>query len=199
MGDKFRDDDPRTIWQNQAAEKSTMTLATIHQKARELRAKTRRQLLGAFTMPLVIALLYAFAIRQFRSLQEILHSLFAFAIVWSLCGVYLLNRGKWSDVMPVDAGFSAGLKFYQSEIERRRDYLRGALVWIFGPVILAIGTFILTLAMLAGGKIFLNAIPFEILSVGWAVAFLVIRAREQRDLRREIDVLQDIERENRRS
>jgi len=60
-------------------------------------------------------------------------------------------------------------------------------VWVFGPVIPAIGTFILTMAMVAGRKNLSNAIPFEILSVGWAVAFLVIRAREQRDLQREIN------------
>lgn len=199
MPDNFHDRDPKTIWQNQSTETSTMTLVKVRQKARELHAKTRRQLLGTLTVPLVIALLYAFAINQFPSLREVLHPLFAFALVWSLAGLYFMSRGKWSEAMPGDAGFSAGLEFCRREIERRRDFFRGALLWFFGPVILAIGTFILALALAAGRKIFPNAMPFMLLIVAWMVGYFVLRAREQRELQRAIDELQNIERENRQS
>ncbi|MGI8744197.1 MAG: hypothetical protein ACR2NN_16810 [Bryobacteraceae bacterium] len=196
MRDDFHGDDLRTIWQNQPTEASTMTLEKIRQKARELHAKTRRELLGTLTVPLVVALFYAFGIKQFPPLQQVLQPLFAFALAWSLAGLYFLNRGKWSGAMPGDSGFSAGLELCRREIERRRDYFRHVLLWSFGPVLLVIGTFILALAIVAGRGIFPNAMPFIMLVVVWIAAYFVIRVRKQRELQREIDELNDIEREN---
>jgi hypothetical protein len=199
MPDDRPENDLRKIWQNQPTEASPMTLEKIQQKARELHAKTRRQLLGTLTTPLMVVIFYAYGIKQFPLLGQVLQPLFAFALAWSLAGLYFLNQGKWSNAMPGDAGFSAGLEFCRREIERRRDYYRRVLLWSFGPVLLAIGTFILALAIVAGRGIFPKATPFMILVVVWIAAyFFVIRVREQRDLQREIDELNDIERENSR-
>lgn len=175
-----------------------MTLEKIRQKARELHAKTRRQLFGTLAMPLVVGFFYAFGIKQFPQMQRVLQPLFAFALVWSLAGLYFLNRGKWSEAMPGDAGFSAGLEFCRREIERRRDYFRRVLLWSLGPMLLAIGTFLIALAMIAGRQIFPNAMPFMTLVVVWMAAYFVIRVRQQRELQREIDELNAIERENSR-
>lgn len=101
--------------------------------------------------------------------------------------------------MPGDAGPSTGLEFCRREIERQRDLLRRVLLWSFGPVLLTIGTFILALAMV-GAKdrgIFPNGLPFLALIVVWVVAYFIIRFREQGELHREIDELNDIEKENR--
>ena len=69
----------------------------------------------------------------------------------------------------------------------------------FGPLLLAIGAFILTLVKIGAGDrgIFPNAMPFITLVVIWIAAYFVIRIREQRELRREIDDLREVERENR--
>jgi hypothetical protein len=67
--------------------------------------------------------------------------------------------------MPGDAGLSTGLEFCRGEIERRRYLLRRVLLWSMGPVLLAIGTFILALAMI-GTKdrgLFPNGLPFQAL------------------------------------
>ncbi len=197
MPDDSAENDTRKIWQNQPTERYEMTLEKIREKARELHAKTRKQFLGILAGPLVVAFFYAFGVKQFPSLGRVLQPLFAFALVWSVAGLYFLNRGKWSAGMPGDAGFSAGLEFCRREIERQRDYFRRIVLWQFGPVILAIGTFILALAMVAGRKVLLNAIPFMTLVVLWIAAYFVIRARQQRGLQREIDELNGIERENR--
>ena len=191
------ENDPKTIWQNQPTEPSAMTLDKIRQKVRELHAKTRRQLWGALSGPLVAAFFYVFGMKYFPSLQHVLQPLFALALVWSLAGLYFLSRGRWSAGAPEDAGFSAGLEFCRREIERQRDYLRRIVLWGFGPVLLAIGTFILALALVARRGIFPNAMPFMALVVIWIAAYFVIRMRQQRGLQREIDRLNDIERENR--
>jgi hypothetical protein len=192
--------DPKTIWQNQPAEPSAMTLEKMRRKMRELHAKTRRQLLGTLAGPLVAAFFYAFAIRAFPSLQQAFNQSFAFALVWSLVGFYILNRGMWSAVLPADAGLSTGLEFCRREIQRRHHLLRRSLLWGFGPILLAIGTFILALATIAGKDhgIFPNGLPFLALVVVWIIGYFIIRLREQRELSREIDELNNIQRENNR-
>ena len=196
MPDDSRENDPRTVWQNQPTEPSTMTLEKIRQKVRELHTKTRRQLLGNVAVPLIIAAFCGFGMKQFPAVRP----LFDLATAWSLAGLYFLNRGMWSAAMPGDAALSSGLEFYRREIERRRRLLRRTLQWGFGPVLLAIGTFILAIVKMGvrDRRVFPNAMPFITLVVVWIAAYFVIRMREQRKLRREIDELNDIERENRR-
>ncbi|MBI1897590.1 MAG: hypothetical protein HYS04_13855 [Acidobacteria bacterium] len=186
--------DLKAVWQNQPTGTPTMTLKLIRSKARELQAKTRRQLLGTLAGPLAAAFFYAFGIREFPRLQHVLHPLFAFALVWSLVGLYFLSRGMSSTVMPGDAGLSTGLEFCSREIERRHYLLRRVLLWSFGPVLLAIGTFILALAMIGSreGGLFPNGLPFLALVVVWIFGYFVMRLREQRELKREIDELNDL-------
>ena len=200
MGDELPRDELKAIWQSQPTGTSTMTMKLIRSKARDLQAKTRRQLLGTVAAPLAAAFLYAFGIREFPALEHVLHPLYAFTLVWSLVGLYFLNRGMWSTVMPGDAGLSTGLEFCRGEIERRRYLLRRVLLWSLGPVLLAIGTFILALAMI-GTKdrgLFPNGLPFLALVVVWILGYFVMRAREQRELKRELDELNDLEKDNSR-
>ena len=201
MPDDFPGDDLKTIWQHQPIEASIMTLEEIRKKARELHARTRRQLLGTLVGPLAAVLCYAFGRQQFPSLQLVLQPLFAFALAWSLVGLYFLHRGMWSPAMPADAGFSTGLEFCRREIGQRRDHLRRVLLWSFGPVLLAIGTIIMALAMIGSRDrgIFPNGLPFLTLVAAWIVGWFVLRLREQRQLQREIDELNDISGKNSRS
>jgi hypothetical protein len=198
MGDELPRDESKAIWQSQPTGTSTMTMKLVRSKARDLRAKTRRQLMGTLAAPLAAAFVYAFGIREFPALEHVLHPLCAFALVWSLVGLYFLNRGMWSTVMPGDSGLSTGLEFCRGEIERRRHLLRCVLLWSLGPVLLAIGTFILALAMI-GTKdrgLFPNGLPFLALVVVWILGYFVMRAREQRDLKRELDELNYLEKDN---
>jgi hypothetical protein len=198
MRDDSSENDARKIWQHQPTEASGMSLVLIRQRARDLHASTRRQLLGTLTAPLVTAFFYVFCIKQFPPLRPALHSLFAFALAWSVAGLFFLNRGNWSAAMPEDAGVSAGLEFCRRELERRRDYFHRVVLWGFVPVLLAIGTFIVALVIVAGRTTFPNAIPFIVLMIVWIAAYFVIKVRQERAVRREIDELNDIERENRR-
>ncbi len=200
MNDERRGDELRAIWQSQPTGTSAITMALLRSKAQTLQAQTRRQMLGTAGVPLAAACLYAFAIGQFPALRHVLHLLFAFTIVWSLAGLYFLNRGMWSTVMPGDAGLSTGLEFCRGEIERRRNLLRRVLLWSLGPVLLAIGTFILALAMMptTDRGLFPHGLPFVAVVAVWILGCVVIRAREHRALARELDELSDVEKENRR-
>src|SRR3954468_9750123 len=143
MPDELPSDDLKAIWQDQPTGVSTMSLKLIRSKAREAQAKTRRQLLGTAAGPLAAAFFYTFAMREFPTLRHVLNPPFVFALVWSLAGLYFLNRGMWSAAMPADAGLSTGLEFCRGELERRRSLLGRLLLWSLGPILLALGTFIL--------------------------------------------------------
>ena len=142
---------------------------------------------------------YAFSMKGSPTLRQVLQPLFLFAVAWGLAGLYFLNRGMWSAVMPGDVGLKTGLQVCRLEIERQRDLVRRVLVWSFGPLMLAIATFVLALALVPTRErgIFPNGLPFLIVLVVWIVSFFVLRSREQRKLQREIDELKDIEMENR--
>ena len=189
----------RTVWLNQPTEKPTMISKLIEQRSRELRAKTLRKLIGTVAFPLAAGLFYAYSMKEFPALRQVLQPPFAFAVAWGLAGLYFLNRGMWSAVMAGDIGLNRGLEVCRQEIERQRDLVRLSLVWSFGPLMLAVATFVLGLAMVSTRErgIFPNGLPFLVLMVVWIVSWFVIRFREQRGLQREIDELKDIEMENR--
>src|SRR6185437_3887241 len=198
MRSDLHDDDPKTVWQKQPTEISRMSLILIRQKARKLHAMTRRQRLGSLTAPVVVVFFYVFSIEQFSHLQEMLHALFAFALAWSIAGLYFLNQRAWQGEMPAGAGFSTGLEFCRREIERLLDYFRRVLLWSFAPLLLAGVTLVIALAIAAGRAILPKAIPFMTLAIVWIAAYLWIRARQQRELQRELDELHEIESDNRR-
>ena len=188
----------KTIWLNQPTEKPTMISKLIAQKSRELRTRTRRGLMGTVTAPLAAGIFYAFSMKAFPALRQVLQPLFLFAVSWGLAGVYFMNRGMWSAAMPGDLGLKTGLQACRLEIERQRDLARRVLVWSFAPLMLTVATFVLALALIPprGRGIFPNGLPFLIVLVVWIVSFFVLRSREQRKLKREIDELKDIEMEN---
>jgi hypothetical protein len=193
--------DPRTIWQNQPTEPSAMTLEKIRQKVRELHAKTRRELIKSIAGPLIVVAICGFAI---RFPDPLLRAILAFAIAWSLTGQYFLNRGMWSAPLPGDAALSTGLESYRREVERRHFLFSRIMLWQFGPVFFAIAILIVLLASLETGsrgmllkEALLKMSPFLSLTVIWIAAVFVIRMRQRRELQREIDELNEIERVNR--
>jgi len=189
----------RTIWLNQPTEKPAMISKLIEQKSRELRTRTRRGLMGTVTAPLAAGIFYAYSMKSFPALRQVLQPPFLFALAWGLAGVYFLNRGMWSAAMHGDLGLKTGLQACRLEIERQRDLARRVLVWSFAPLMLTVATFVLALALIPprGRGIFPNGLPFLIVLVVWIVLFFVLRSREQRKLQREIDELKEIEMENR--
>ncbi len=70
MQSNFPNDDPRAVWQSQPTEASNMSLLLIRQKARQLRAQTRRNTLGTLVAPFIVAFFYAFCIKQFLQYEK---------------------------------------------------------------------------------------------------------------------------------
>jgi len=200
MADDFPENDPRKIWQDQPKEPSTVTSKMIRMKVQDLHTKTRANLWASWAGPLAVGGLSAYGIKLVHGVFPVLEAAFVFAVVWSLAGIYFLNRRMRSAAMPGDAALSTGLEFYRREVERLRVLYGRVLLWSFGPIVLAIATFILFLVLVSRGKIreLLKGMPFFILIIIWMFGYFFMRTRERRQLQREIDDLNDIEQESRR-
>ncbi len=179
-----------------------MTSEQIRQKIKQMHAKTRQALLGGAAVALVVIGIAAYGILRSDSLA--IRTVCAFLIAWSLVGQYFLNRDMWSGMQPAETVPDTGLGSYRSEVERRRHFADHNLLWSFGPVVAAIGTFIVLVLKLGNRnqaapvkETILNSIPFLVLVVVWIVAYFVIRMRDRRELQQEIDQLHEIERTNR--
>ena len=180
------------LWQNQPQEGIAMTLKMIRQRAQDLHARNRRESLGNLaTIPITVAISWVGFVHThgvgFRSA-------FALAAVWAALGQYLLYRGTWATISPERSAPMSGLDFYRKEIERRRNLFGRFLQWSFGPIILSVGTLIVLLTGMARsmGR-YEAALPFAVAVVIWIVAMFVIRSHHQRELKREIDQLKEIE------
>jgi hypothetical protein len=196
MQNDYPGNDPRAVWQNQPTEHSTMTSLLIRKKTRELHAKTRQELLKSIAGPLIVIALGGFGL---RFSDPVLRAVFAFAMAWSLAGLYFFNRGLWSELTPEDAASNVSLKSYRLEVERRRFLFSRALQWSLGPVLLAIAAWILLSVRMGilDRTTLPKAAPFLTLMAVWLAAVVVLRMRQQRELQREIDDLDEIERANR--
>lgn len=189
MSDNLPENGPQDIWLKQPEEKFTMTSILIRQRSRELRARTRRKLLGTLAGPLAAGTFYLFAMKWFPAQRAVLQPLFGLAFLWSIAGLYFLSRGMRWEEMPEQAGISGGLDSCLAEMERHRNHLDRVLWWSFGPVLFTIGTFVAALARAAQGGILPKGLPFIALVAIWIVAYFAIRLREQQTLRREIGEL----------
>jgi hypothetical protein len=199
MRNDLPEDDAKTIWRAQPTEASAMTLEKIRQRTQELNAKTRRDLYGGMTLPLIVAGISAWGIKWGVAWDTgpVVVAVFVLAIAWSLAGQYFGNWKMWSATPPGDAASGTGLESYRWEVERRR-YLSGRfLLWYFGPVALAIATFTVPLVSVGIRRgMLLNMAPFLTVLVVWIVSVFVVRMRQRRELQREIDELNELERVN---
>jgi hypothetical protein len=207
MPDNVPVNDPKRIWLDQPTEPPAMTLGKLllRQKARELHAKTRRVLFNNIAVAFFVIAVCVFGITWAN--DPVPQAAFALAAAWALAGQYFLNRGMWLAPLPGDAALMTSLEFYRQAIEGRRRLFRNVLCWAFGPAALVGAATVLSIVRAGAssqgplptaeaGRLFLNMAPFLTLLAVWIIAFIVMRVRGQRELQREIDELNDIERES---
>ena len=182
-------DNPKRVWQDQPTEKSSITLTLLRQKARELHARTRRELVTSIAMALAVIAISAPAFLQ--TANPWLRLFFALAIAWAIAGQFVLHRGMRPTMLPGDAGLITGLEFYRQQIKQQGSLLGRILRWSIGPLILSIGSLVLLLTRIATnrGLSGWQVLPFTTVFVTWIVAVFVLRRRRRRELQREIDEL----------
>jgi hypothetical protein len=185
--------DPKAIWQNQPTEPSKMTLIMIRHKTQQLQEKTRRERFAEIAAAVFMVGFYGFCIWWIHAMA--MRALFALAIAWTLAGQYLVDRRNLSDAEQLEVSLSTGLESYRREVERRRYLSRRFLVWSFGPAILALGAFCAHMLAWTHGFARSTAPFFTLLGL-WFILLFFQKMRQQRDLQRELDQLNEVERSN---
>jgi hypothetical protein len=185
---------PKSIWKNQLTEPFRMTPRMIHRKTQRLHTKTRRELLNSIGVSLSVVGLSILGITRVH--VAAMRALFVLTIAWTLAAQYFVYRGSVADSEPSDVSLDTSLQSYRRELDRQRYLSTCFLVWSFGPIMLAGGTIsALFLAIVRPHGFFPQTIPFITLLGLWFIAASV-RMHQQRDLQRELDELNVLERSN---
>jgi hypothetical protein len=188
--------DPKTIWQSQPTEPTKMTLVLIHHKTQQRQEKTRRELLSEIALSLVMIVFYGFGIWWVHGAAQ--RAAFALAIVWTLAAQYFVDRKSLSGAAQLEVSLSTSLESYRREVERRR-YLSNRFLLTLAPILIAIValcTYLLSIARSHGGwnhGFLRSTVPFFTLLALWFVGLFVTRMRQQRELQREINQLNEVE------
>lgn len=192
--------DPKKLWQDQPTEPTIVTLKYLRRRARDLHEKTRSELFGSAAVHVVCVVLSVIGLARGHNVTQ--RAAFAIALAWALAGAYVTNRGMWSAPLPGDAALATGIEFCRREIQRRRSLFGRAWLWLIGPLLfsgLAFASLFPGKAgqTVVGAKLLLNALPFITLMIIWFVALGFLRRRQRSGLQREIDELDEIEKESR--
>jgi hypothetical protein len=197
MADKAPENDPREIWRSQPTEPMEMKLGShrLRQRAKDLRSKSRRELLNSIVFAVLIAAGSIYG--SIWTDSPVARVSFAVTAAWVLIGQFFLHRTKRQASPPEDAGLRTSLDSCRRELERHIRFDRGALLWLHGPLFLAFGTLIGTLVVAVGGKGMLvkMAGPVLALLVTWALGMVAFRRSQEREFRRAIEELNQIGRE----
>lgn len=186
--------DPKSIWKNQLTEPSKMTPRLIHRKTQRLHTKTRRELLNSIGVSFAVVGISIYGITRVHGAA--MRALFVLTIGWTLAAQYFVYRGSVANSKPYDVSLDTSLQSYRRELDRQRYVASCFLVWSFGPIML-VGVTIsaVFLAIVRPNGFFPQTIPFLILPGLWFIAASA-RMHERRNLQRELDELNLIERSN---
>ena len=190
------ENDPREIWR-QSTEPMAIKLGThlLRQRARDLRSKSRRELLNSIVLAVLIAAGSVYG--SIWTDSPVARASFAVTAAWVLIGQFFLHRTKKQASPLEDAGLWTSLDSCRRELERHIRFDRGVHWWLGGPLILAFGTLIGTLAVAVGGTGMLVKMggPVLALLIVFALSMVVFRRSQEREFRRAIEELNQFERE----
>ena len=197
MPDKTPENELREIWRSQSTEPMEMKLGSdrLRQRARDLRSKSRREMLNSIVLALLIAAGSVYG--SIWTHSPVARASFAVTAAWVLIGQFFLHRTKRQAPPPEDAGLLTNLDSCQRELQRHIRFDRGAFLWLQGPLFLAFGTLVGMLVYAVGGKGMLAKMagPILALLVVWALCMVVFRRSQEREFRRAIEELDQIEQE----
>lgn len=197
MPDKPPENGLREIWRSQSTEPMEIRLGShrLRQRAGDLRSKSRRELLNSIVLGVLIAAGSVYG--SIWTDSPVARSCFAVTAVWVLIGQFFLHRTKRQASRPEEAGMRTSLDSCRRELERQLRFDRGVQLWLGGPLILAFGTLIGALVVAVGGQGVLVKVagPVLALLVVWALGMVGFRRSQEREFRRAIEELNQIERD----
>ena len=187
----FETKDPGAIWRDQPEEKLMVNLEQIvNRRTGELSSSTRSEILMSVGAALLFVAVMAW---RFAPIHDpLLEAGFAAVAAWVGISLYRFRRRIWRrDPSRPDAIAAPCLEYYRTQLEQRRDHLRGAWLW-HGPLFLACMGLI---AILTGREFpafrrLRDVLPLVVLLAVWTGFGLTRRYHQARELQREIDEIE---------
>jgi hypothetical protein len=169
-----------------------MTLEDIHQeKAKQLRAKTRREVL---MLPILLIVVFVF-------MATIAHGLIpriglAVSVLWTLVVQLPAIRRAWSRTPAGEAALLSGLEFYRRELEFRLTRLRRPWRTMVAPALVMAASLVAPaiVAVIQKPALAVNMAPFLIMMAAWVVAVLWLIRQQAREIKLEIAELDALDR-----
>jgi hypothetical protein len=189
MSDQIGPRDPGAIWRDQPEERRKVDLEQIlKRRTEELYSSTRSEIL----MSIAAALLFigVVAWRLWPAHDRLEQVGFAAVILWVIISLYWFRYRIRRRPSRPDAPAAAGLEYYRTELERRRDHLKNEWLW-HGPLFLACVTLvaILTGQVFSGYRPLRNVLPLLVILAVWTGFGFWRRLQQAKELQREIDEL----------
>ncbi len=194
--------DPLDIWQSQEGNHITMSLHDFQERLRKLRIKSRRDgvktlVIGAVSLVILISI--------FLRTDELLQR-FAWGLMILGVGIAMVPHviGLWKGAQMGNPApgmaMTTGIQAYRQLLRpRRSEETWGALTLL----LTLFGLMLILLPMVAGllndpnrEAPFVRILPFSLILVAWGVSFVIGRRRRQAWLRRELELLSNLEKEN---
>ena len=190
MADELRPEDPRRVWKSQERAPLEVNMQSmINRRTRELRARTRTEIIVSICAALVFV---AVAGWRFVTPGEwVLQAALALFVIWTVISMYRFRKRIWGrDQIEPDALAAPAVEHYRRELEERRDHLRSVWIWN-GPLLLSFLFLILTIARNVAPHYVLlrNAFPFVGLTVVWVILMIRQHRLQAKELQQEIDEL----------
>jgi hypothetical protein len=157
-------------------------------RAGELRARTRRKNLELGGGVLVLVFLGWFSLTGDLTPRRVAGGLILADAAYLGYQVY---RRRPPKALPPNAAPGIWIEFYRAELQRQLVELRGMRWWYTGPFVGALLAFALWIpfTIMDKPKLWVNIVPFVVLSLVWGYAMSRLAERTARKLQRDMDDL----------
>lgn len=194
--------DPRNIWQNQSWEQTNMSLQDLRERLRQLQAKSRRE--GIRETAIGLAVLAVFSVVFARADAPLERFAFGLFISGTLAAFLPHTVQAWKNRrrgnLAPEMALTTCIQFYRRLLEPRRTYEKWTAVCL---LLVFFGMMLILLPMVSNqienpaSQVSVRSIlPFSIILALWGLTFILMRRRHQRWLRRELEILSALEKEN---
>jgi hypothetical protein len=126
-------DDPRNLWQTQEVEEMKFPVEELRAKAVKFHSRIRWRNWREYAACLFVIVM--FARNAWKTPNTVERIGFALIIVGAIYVMWHLWARGSAKSLPADMGRADCVRFYQSELARQRDLLRGIWKWYIGPLI----------------------------------------------------------------
>jgi len=193
--------DPQNIWRSQKNEATVISRAELQNKILKIQAKRRTEVRFNFIVTLVItAIFITVSIRYVHEIYPLVGWLMVIGAMLYILGFILFDsmRDRRAERFDSNVGMYRSLQFYRRLLEQKRHRARhmaiAAIPLVIGGVLNTVPAILLTIQYPVG-DVWIRLIPFFATLGGWLLLFGLVRRRFHREMRRELEMIEAMERE----